>query len=196
MNEKLSEIIKRTGAKEMSDLVESKRLESEEDEQPDTSVFNEKSNEAIQKIIRLIKNPSSEGDDSIDAITVLKEFALWWHEEKKRWNKPLTDEEHIDANSGRNLKIEKEDLPELFEKIWQATKHWDLDNGKSVGENPDCVGYAGMNGDDVWVILTAISGFTRRDLEETQATEEELEDKMQSIDGGHQVGLGVVPDVA
>lgn len=42
----------------------------------------------------------------------------------------------------------------LFDKIWQATKHWDLDNGRAVG---DCAGYAGMNGDDVRVIIDAIS---------------------------------------
>ena len=47
-------------------------------------------------------------------------------------------------------------LPEnvLFERIWQATKHWDLDNGRSVD---GCKGYAGMNGDDVRVIMDAIA---------------------------------------
>ena len=47
-------------------------------------------------------------------------------------------------------------LPEnvLFERIWQATKHWDLDNGRSVD---GCTGYAGMNGDDVRVIMDAIA---------------------------------------
>ncbi|KKN07071.1 hypothetical protein LCGC14_1070760, partial [marine sediment metagenome] len=43
---------------------------------------------------------------------------------------------------------------ELFDRIWQATKHWDLDNGKSV---EGCTGYAGMSGDDVRLIIAAIT---------------------------------------
>lgn len=43
---------------------------------------------------------------------------------------------------------------ELFERIWQATKHWDLDNGKDV---KGCTGYAGMTGDDVRLIIAAIA---------------------------------------
>lgn len=42
----------------------------------------------------------------------------------------------------------------LFNRIWQATKHWDLDNGRAV---EGCTGYAGMNGDDVRVIMAAIA---------------------------------------
>lgn len=42
----------------------------------------------------------------------------------------------------------------LFERIWKATKHWDLDNGRAVD---GCTGYAGMTGDDVRVIIDAIT---------------------------------------
>lgn len=45
----------------------------------------------------------------------------------------------------------------LFDRIWQATKHWDLDTGRAVPGHPDCKGYAGMSGDDVRVIMDAIA---------------------------------------
>ena len=45
-------------------------------------------------------------------------------------------------------KKQKED--ELFERIWAATKHWDLDN--------DGQGYHGMTGDQVRTIIKAING--------------------------------------
>ena len=59
------------------------------------------------------------------------------------------------------LKAENQRLKELlneetmFEKIWQATKHWDLDNGRPI-EGTDIRGYAGMTGDDVRVIIKAV----------------------------------------
>ena len=56
------------------------------------------------------------------------------------------------------LELDKTVVPDevLFERIWQATKHWDLDNGRNlVGTNIG--GYAGMNGDDVRLIIKAIS---------------------------------------
>lgn len=43
----------------------------------------------------------------------------------------------------------------LFDRIWQATKHWDLDNGRAI-EGTDITGYAGMTPDDVRVIMDAI----------------------------------------
>lgn len=45
---------------------------------------------------------------------------------------------------------------ELFERIWQAIKHWDIDNGKKV-PGTDIGGYAGVTGDDVRLIIKAIS---------------------------------------
>ena len=45
----------------------------------------------------------------------------------------------------------------LFERIWAATKHWDLDNGRPI-VGTDIKGYAGMTGDDVRVIMAAIAG--------------------------------------
>lgn len=44
----------------------------------------------------------------------------------------------------------------LFERIWQAIKHWDIDNGKKI-KGTNIGGYAGINGDDVKVIIDAIT---------------------------------------
>ena len=43
---------------------------------------------------------------------------------------------------------------DLFDRIWQATKHWDLNDGRAID---GCTGYAGMTGDDVRVIMDAIA---------------------------------------
>ena len=43
----------------------------------------------------------------------------------------------------------------LFERIWQAIKHWDIDNGKPI-PGTDITGYAGITGDDIRTIIRAI----------------------------------------
>lgn len=52
---------------------------------------------------------------------------------------------------------------DMFERIWQAIKHWDIDNGKSFG---GCTGYAGVTGDDVRLIIQAIAEPTKKKAEE------------------------------
>ena len=56
------------------------------------------------------------------------------------------------------LELDKVVLPEeeLFERIWQAIKHWDIDNGLPV-KGTDIRGYAGVTGDDVRLIIQAMS---------------------------------------
>ncbi len=56
------------------------------------------------------------------------------------------------------LEIDKIVLPEkeLFKRIWQAIKHWDIDNGRKT-EGTDIGGYGGVTGDDVRLIIQAIT---------------------------------------
>ena len=56
------------------------------------------------------------------------------------------------------LSLDKAVLSEddLFERIWQAIKHWDIDNGRNIA-GTDIGGYAGVSGDDVRSIIRAIS---------------------------------------
>jgi hypothetical protein len=49
-------------------------------------------------------------------------------------------------NTGKRMYTKEED--EMFDRIWEATKHWDLDN--------DGKGYHAMNGDQVRTIIRAI----------------------------------------
>ena len=52
----------------------------------------------------------------------------------------------------------------LFKRIWAATKHWDLDNGRPIA-GTDIKGYGGMTGDDVRVIMAAIAGESAEEQE-------------------------------
>jgi hypothetical protein len=43
----------------------------------------------------------------------------------------------------------------LFDRIWEAIKHWDIDNGRPI-EGTDITGYSSVTGDDVRLIIDAI----------------------------------------
>ena len=80
------------------------------------------------------------------------------------WCSPKNEKKEMDADLAEAIakeieaELNKIVLPEevLFERIWQAIKHWDIDNGKKI-PGTDIGGYAGVTGDDVKLIIDAIS---------------------------------------
>ena len=78
------------------------------------------------------------------------------------WCTPENSHKEVDVVLGEAitneivLALDKSVLSEdnLFERIWQAIKHWDIDNGKTI---EGCGGYAGVTGDDIRTIIAAIA---------------------------------------